>query len=108
MTYATDHAENSDIKFQKIFTCGQGLDNSYCYSDCGYPVLFMWDKDSDWGKAEYNISFSAPMTGNYTCEINVTIGHFDCHDEGCPQPNEVTDIYLNGVYIGTTNDPYCN
>ncbi len=98
----------SGTTFQKAFTCSDGFPSQYCYKEgCMTDYqLFMWSIDSEWGKKEYDLSFSAPQAGKYTCTITATTAHFE-HRLESPQYNEKTGVYLNGELVGTTEDPWC-
>jgi hypothetical protein len=51
------------------------------------------------------LTFNAPTAGKYKCEIKVTANHFDYGTT--PETNEVTDVYLNSIKIGSTQDRWC-
>jgi len=56
------------------------------------------------GEEPVNYSFHADSVGEQTCEATVTVTAM--FDQG--QTDEKTQIFLNGVDMGTTTDNYCN
>ena len=91
--------------FVKNWTCANsGFQN--CYQEgCMAEQQLRMDNN------QYSLDFSAPKAGKYTCTVTAVANHFNA---ACPsgatalEQNEKTDVYINGVYAGTTTDPYCN
>jgi hypothetical protein len=108
-------ASNGSLpKFTEEFTCGNGLPDQHCYKEgcMSERQLLMYHL-----KPDYQITFNAPRAGAYTCEVKLITNEFgfSCRNKDkpdcgayCPQPNEKTDVYLNGEQLGTTEDLFCN
>ena len=54
---------------------------------------------------QYTFTFNA-QPGNYSCNITLTANHFD-FTNSMPEYQEITDVYLNDIKIGTTQDSFC-
>jgi len=81
---------------------------SYCQDVPGaFPGLLVHNGTAlsyDLGNQPINYSFDAISTGEQICEAKVIVSAM--HDQG--QANEKTQIYINGISMGTTTDNYCN
>lgn len=84
-------------------TCDDPLScsvKSYC-SDSGILAL-----QQAWNSSSYSVTSSS--TGEHTCNATVRVTAFGKGGDSHHQDNEVTDVILNGVKIGTTRDNYAN
>ncbi|MCX6817837.1 MAG: hypothetical protein NTU57_03190 [Candidatus Aenigmarchaeota archaeon] len=80
------------------FSCGSNT-MGLCTSTLK-PYLSMFNN-------QYSFSLAVEKPGAYTCTVKVTANHFDFPDGKTDEPNEVTDVSLNGITIGSTVDSWC-
>ncbi|MFH1237735.1 MAG: hypothetical protein V1648_05030 [Candidatus Aenigmatarchaeota archaeon] len=94
----------STVTIDKTFACGSGFS---CRSDtlglCQstlQPYLKMFNN-------QYSFTLPVDKPGDYKCTVKVTANHFDFPEGKTDEPNEVTDVSLNGVKVGSTTDSWC-
>ncbi|NIO20208.1 MAG: hypothetical protein GTN76_05545 [Candidatus Aenigmarchaeota archaeon] len=80
------------------WTCASGLTCEGTCEDTQYQR--MWEGSPS--TKEYSYSFSASPSSGYTCTVKVKTCCFD-DDE----TNEISDIYINDVGVGSTQDECC-
>ena len=92
------------VKIEKTWDCSSGFSCGsntvgLCTSTLK-PYLSMFNN-------QYSFSLAVDKPGAYTCTVKVTANHFDFPDGKTDEPNEVTDVSLNGKLVGKTEDKWC-
>ncbi|MFH1237733.1 MAG: hypothetical protein V1648_05020 [Candidatus Aenigmatarchaeota archaeon] len=95
-----DSMAASTTTIAKDWTCANGGFNNCFKTGC------MLEKQQSMGGKSYTLAFEAPKTGDYKCAIKAVANQFD-FPEGKAEINEVTDVSLNGVKVGSTTDSWC-
>ncbi|MFH1237731.1 MAG: Hint domain-containing protein [Candidatus Aenigmatarchaeota archaeon] len=92
------------VKVEKAWDCSSGFS---CRSDtlglCTStlkPYLKMFNN-------QYSFTLPVDKPAAYKCTITATANHFDFPEGKTDEPNEVTDVSLNGNKIGSTTDSWC-
>ncbi|PJE59719.1 MAG: hypothetical protein COU85_02175 [Candidatus Portnoybacteria bacterium CG10_big_fil_rev_8_21_14_0_10_44_7] len=91
----------ADTNIFKEWDCGDGLSGCTSEECSAHVVLF---------NSGVDLYFNVPTAGRYNCTVNVlenNYGYHD-HDQAAPQQQEYSDVSVNGVNFGTTNDYACN
>src|SRR3989344_4216175 len=111
----------SALNFSQSWNCASGLPNceanyKVCTDKDGNDCLTctnvrpVWDSSSNLDKRAVNLTFSAPVSGNYNCKITITetaYGYYD-GDLSAPQKEENLGVKLNSLDLGRTIDYRCN
>ncbi|MFH1237734.1 MAG: hypothetical protein V1648_05025 [Candidatus Aenigmatarchaeota archaeon] len=96
----TASAAQSTVTIDKTFTCSDGFSSGCFKTGC------MAEKQLKMSNNQYTLAFAAPKTGDYKCTIKAVANYFN-FPEGKAETNEVTDVKLNGVKVGSTKDEWC-
>ncbi len=81
------------------------FNNCYYVDRCNEKVL--WIEYNQPAYNEYTYTFDSDSIGTHNCQVKITTGAFR-YEEKRYQDNEKTDVYINDIYIGTSDDLYCN
>jgi len=95
--------------FSQSWDCNSGFPADSCFREgC------MTDRQLKMQNNQYTLKFNAPREAAYTCKITAVTNDFGftCgsppYNPSVAEPNEKTQVSLNGKIVGATDDNYCN
>ena len=103
------HATAITLDCVSPFKCSY---DGYCITDQNGPqgLEVGYSGCGQGGSEPCTYDFSSTTTGAHSCKVTIGLSDFGHHgtDPSQNQPNEVTEMYINGTLIGKTIDKYAN